>query len=177
MRKLSGPLLVATGVLDILYVLVSYSRQFAAIFQEGLVDAVEVIPAQLDRETAFWHLMFGATFVVLGGLVRCAQSRTGTLPAFLGWSLLALGLFGAILFPVSGFWLVLLLALLVLLAARRGATAEKPAPTREDRRMGGRRATARTQNSASPEGPTGRAHDESQNGLLPRRAVPVAHDR
>ena len=125
MRRMSGPLLVATGVLDILYVLVSYSRQFAAIFQEGLVDAVEVVPAQLDRETAFWHLMFGATFVVLGGLVCWTQSRTGTLPAFLGWSLLALGLFGAILVPVSGFWLVLLLALLVLVAARRGATAEK----------------------------------------------------
>ena len=124
MRRMSGPLLVATGVLDILYVLVSYSRQFAAIFQEGLVDAVEVIPAQLDRETAFWHLMFGATFVVLGGLVCWTQSRTGTLPAFLGWSLLALGLLGAILVPVSGFWLVLLLALLVLVAARRGATAE-----------------------------------------------------
>ena len=77
MRRMSGPLLVATGVLDILYVLVSYSRQFAAIFQEGLVDAVEVIPAQLDRETAFWHLMFGATFVVLGGLVCWTQSRTG----------------------------------------------------------------------------------------------------
>jgi hypothetical protein len=124
MRRMSGPLLVATGVLDILYVLVSYSRQFIAIFQEGLVDAVEVVPVQLDRETAFWHLMFGATFVVLGGLVCWTQSRTGTLPVFLGWSLLALGLFGAIFVPVSGFWLVLLLALLVLLAARRGATAE-----------------------------------------------------
>jgi len=119
-----GPLLVATGVLDILYVLVSYSRQFAAIFQEGLVGAVELAPAQLDRETAFWHLMFGATFVVLGGLVCWTQFRTGTLPAFLGWSLLALGLFGAILVPVSGFWFVLLLALLVLVAARRGATAK-----------------------------------------------------
>jgi hypothetical protein len=37
--------------------------------------------------------------------------------------LLALSLFGAILVPVSGFWLVLL-ALLILLAPRRGATAE-----------------------------------------------------
>jgi hypothetical protein len=35
MRRLSGPLLMATGVLDLLYVLVFYSRQLAAIAQDG----------------------------------------------------------------------------------------------------------------------------------------------
>lgn len=84
MRRLSGPILMATGVLDLLYVLVFHFRQLAAIARDGFFDAVELDAAQFDRETAFWHLTFGAMVVILGGLVHWAQSRTGTLPAFLG---------------------------------------------------------------------------------------------
>ena len=120
MRRLSGPLLMATGVLDLLYVLVFHSRQLAAIAQDGFFDAVELNPPQLDRETAFWHLMFGVMFVVLGALVHWTQARTGTLPAFLGWSVLALGMAGVILMPLSGFWLLLPQAVLILAVARQG---------------------------------------------------------
>ena len=133
MRRLSGPLLMATGVLDLLYVLVFHFRQLAAIAGDGFFGAVELHPSQLDRETAFWHLTFGAMVVILGGLVHWTQSRTGTLPAFLGWSLLALGLFGAILVPVSGFWLVLPQAVMMLVVARCGATVEAGKPTRTER--------------------------------------------
>ncbi len=118
MRRLSGPLLMAIGVLDLLYVLVFHSRQLAAIARDGFFDAVEIGPAHLEREVAFWHLTCGITLVILGGLVRWTQARTGTLPAFLGWSLLALGSFGAVLVPVSGFWAFPPLAVLMLLTAR-----------------------------------------------------------
>jgi len=137
MRRLSGPLLMATGVLDLLYVLVFQFRQLAAIAGDGFFGAVELDPSQLDREVAFWHLTFGAMVVVLGGLVRWTQARTGTLPASLGWSLLALGLSGAILVPVSGFWLVLAQAVMMLVVARRGATAEADSRPRTKRRAEG----------------------------------------
>ena len=120
MRRLSGPLLMATGVLDLLYVLVFHSRQLAAIAQDGFFDAVELNPAQFDRETAFWHMIFGVTLLMLGGLTHWAQAQTGTLPAFLGWALLALGVAGVILMPLSGFWLLLPQAVLMIVVARRG---------------------------------------------------------
>lgn len=138
MRRLSGPLLMATGVLDLLYVFVFHFRQLAAIAGDGFFGAVELDPSQLDREVAFWHLTFGAMVVILGGLVHWTQSRTGTLPAFLGWSLLALGLFGAILVPVSGLWLVLPQAVMMLVVARREATVEAGKPTRTERWAGSR---------------------------------------
>jgi hypothetical protein len=122
MRRLSGPLLMATGLLNLLYVLVFHSRQLIAIAQDDFFNAVELDPAQLGRETAFWHLTFGVMVLILGGLVYWAQAHTGTLPAFLGWSLLALGLFGAILVPVSGFWVLLPQAVLMLVVARRRRT-------------------------------------------------------
>jgi hypothetical protein len=117
-RVLSGPLMMAIGVLDLLYVLVFHFRQLAAIARDGFFDAVEIGPAHLDREVAFWHLTCGITFLLLGWLVRWTQARTGTLPAFLGWSLLALGFLGAVLVPVSGFWAFPPLAVLMLLTAR-----------------------------------------------------------
>jgi hypothetical protein len=51
--------------------------------------------------------------------------------------LLALGLFGAILVPVSGFWLVLAQAVLMLVVARRGTTAEADSRPRTKRRAEG----------------------------------------
>ena len=122
MRRLCGPLLMATGALDLLYVLVFHARQVAAIAQDGFFDAVDPNAAfsTFDRETAFWHLMFGATALILGGLVHWSQDQTGTLPSFLGWSLLALGLAGVVLMPFSGFWIILPLAVLMVVVARRG---------------------------------------------------------
>jgi hypothetical protein len=120
MRRLSGPLLMATGVLDLLYVLVFHSRQLAAIAQDGFFDAVELNPAELDREIAFWHMMFGVMFVILGALVHWTQVRTETLPVFLGWSVLALGVAGVTLMPLSGFWLLFPQAVLILAVARQG---------------------------------------------------------
>jgi hypothetical protein len=123
MRRLCGPLLMATGALDILYVLVFHSQQLAAIAQDGFFNTVDpdVAFSTFDRETAFWHLTFGLMAVILGGLVHWAQNRTGTLPAFLGWSLLALGAAAVFLMPLSGFWVVLPQAVMILVA-RRGAS-------------------------------------------------------
>ncbi|HZB10963.1 MAG TPA: DUF6463 family protein [Rubrobacter sp.] len=122
MRRLCGRLLMATGALDVLYVLVFHSRQLAAIAQDGFFDAIgpNVAYATFDRETAFWHLAFGLMAIILGGLIHWAQARTGTLPAFLGWSLLALSVAALVLMPVSGFWIVLPQAVLMILVSRRG---------------------------------------------------------
>lgn len=121
MRRLCGPLLMATGALDLLYVLVFHYRQLAAIAGDGFFNAVEPDAAfsTFDRETAFWHLTFGLLTVILGGLVHWTQSRTGTLPVFLGWSLLALYAIALILMPLSGFWVVLPQAVLMIVVARR----------------------------------------------------------
>jgi hypothetical protein len=122
MRRLCGPLLVATGMLDVVYVLVFHSGQLTAIAGEGFFNAVDpgLEFSTFDRETAFWHLMFGTMVLILGGMVHWTQVRTGTVPAFLGWALLALGLAGVVLMPVSSFWIVLPQDVLMVVVARRG---------------------------------------------------------
>lgn len=138
MRRLCGPLLIATGALDILYVLVFHARQLAAIAGDGFFNAVDpdVAFSTFDRETAFWHLMFGAMAIILGGLVHWSQARTGTVPGLLGWSLLALCVVALVLMPVSGFWIVLPQAVLMILVSRQGRTGAV-AETEEARRAAG----------------------------------------
>ncbi len=75
MRRLSGPLLVVTGGLDLMYVLVFHSRQLAAIAGDGFFDAVELDPAQFDRETAFWHLTFERASSSLARRPSCIRAR------------------------------------------------------------------------------------------------------
>ena len=122
MRRLCGPLLMATGGLHLLVGLFFYAGPLAAIARDGFYNAVTpnlVVPA-FDRDAAFWFMLFGVMLLILGALMRWVQGRLGTLPAFLGWSLLALGAVGVVLMPLSGFWLVLPQAVLVLAVARRG---------------------------------------------------------
>ena len=104
-RRLYGPLLMVAGALDVLYVVAFRSRQLAAIAQDGFFDAFgpNVAYVTFDRETASWHLAFGLTATILGGLIHRAKARTGTLPVFLGWC----------------FWIILPQAVIVVLVARR----------------------------------------------------------
>ena len=122
MRRRVGPLLMAMGILHLLGGLIFYPRPLAAIAQDGFLDAVNLNPAQFDREAAFWWTVSGVMLLILGGLVHWSQARTGTLPAFFGWALLATGVAGVTLMPASGLWLALPPAVLVLAVARQGSS-------------------------------------------------------
>ena len=152
MRRFCGPLLMATGVLDLLVCLLLYPAPLGAIARGGFFNTVERQPPQLDREVAFWHVASGTMLVFLGALVHWAQARTATLPAFLGWSLLAFGAAGAILVPVSGFWALLPQAGLILAVSRRRPA--RPARRLEAARAPGAPVTARPAAVLDREGET-----------------------
>jgi hypothetical protein len=61
----------------------------------------------------------------LGQLFSWIERRLkDPLPSFIGWELLGLSLVGLVFMPLSGFWLVLALAIYtILVARRRGRTA------------------------------------------------------
>jgi len=118
---------MATGVLHLLMgILVLYSRPLADIARDGFFGAVEpqTLASTFDREAAVWFVMFGLLTLILGGLVHWAQARTGFLPAFLGWSVLLLSLVGLILMPLSGFWVVLPQAVMMILVSRRAGSPD-----------------------------------------------------
>ncbi|MGH8931089.1 MAG: DUF6463 family protein [Egibacteraceae bacterium] len=117
MERHAGQLLVALGIAHILVGIALWPGVLGDIGRGGVVGAVD--PYQ-DRQAVFWFHMSGFLMILLGQLAHWAQERTGTVPRFLGVGLLAFGLIGVALMPVSGFWAVLPIAALLMRASRAG---------------------------------------------------------
>jgi hypothetical protein len=97
------------------------------IVDDGVVDAVD---GNSDRTTTFWFLATGVVWLTLGHLTHWVVRRTGRVPALVGWWTVGIAVPSVLLMPASGFWLVLAVGILALVAARRDdrSTAAVPAP-------------------------------------------------
>ena len=125
MPKISGHLLVAVGVVHNLVGVVFGFGYLAEIAHAGFFNAVE---PHFPRQTVFWFLFTGLLFILIGQVCLWAERRLDRpLPAFVGWELLAFSVVGVVLIPVSGFWLVIALALYMIAAARRAPTLMRSA--------------------------------------------------
>lgn len=89
----------------------------AEIARSGWINSVSA--HQHERMSAFWFLFTGFFMLLLGETLRFIE-RQGAVPARIGWALLAFGLVGGLMIPVSGFWLFLPLGALILRRARTG---------------------------------------------------------
>lgn len=86
-----------------------------AILEGGVVGAIE---PHMDRIAIFWFMFFGLVMLLLGEALRLWESAA-TLPVSVGYGFGAMSLVGALAMPVSGFWLGLIPAALIVLRSRR----------------------------------------------------------
>lgn len=112
MKKYFGYSLIAIALLHQVVGLVFYQTALAEILNAGIFNSIN--PPYWDRDAAFWFLMFGGLFLLLGMLLQWVIEKTGEIPSFLGWGILLISLIGVFLMPASGFWLVIPVALLML---------------------------------------------------------------
>ena len=111
----AGWLLMAVAVLHAVFGLWVGRRALLAMARDGFVNAVDPHP---DRTLVFWFLLMSPFLWIVGRLALWLASEGRQPPVWLGRSLLALALICAVLMPVSGFWLILLPATWLWLAAR-----------------------------------------------------------
>ncbi len=117
MKNWIGRWLMVVAVLHLAIAVVQYHDVLALVVQPGVWNTVAGAP---DIGAVVWSLLFGAV-AFIGGLAVAAMEKSGAaLPPSLGWCLLVLATVGAVLVPVSGFWLVFPPAVAVL-ARRSGA--------------------------------------------------------
>jgi hypothetical protein len=116
LKGFTGYLLIGIGTLHTLVGVLSCHRDIFAIARAGFVNAVE--PEQ-HRIAVFWFLMSGFSLLILGHMCMWLERKLRRpVPAFVGWELLLLSAAGAVLLPISGFWLVLAVAVYVIVSGR-----------------------------------------------------------
>ncbi len=115
--KKSGSLLIATGIFHNLIGVMMGWEVLKELVNAGIINSINT---EMDRNAIFWFLFSGFMMMMLGQLMhRYSQEQNKPVPASLGYSLLIITLIGCIMMPVSGFWLVLPQALIILIANKK----------------------------------------------------------
>lgn len=113
-----GLLMMATGALHTLLGFLVFTGPARAIWQAGVWNS---IARDYSRATILWFTCSGVLLLLMGYLMHWIL-RQQPLPRALGVGLAVLGLAGGVIMPASGFWLVLVLAILVLNPPRAETT-------------------------------------------------------
>ncbi|MCI3918872.1 DUF6463 family protein [Paenibacillus sp. TRM 82003] len=112
-KRQVGLLLALTGLLHSVIGLILFWDALLPIVTEGLWNTMK--EGDWERLNAFWFMMFGFLLILIGYMVSWVLKQTQLRPpAAVGWSILAIGIIGAVIMPISGFWLVLPQAWLLL---------------------------------------------------------------
>ena len=96
--KYSGTFLTATGIIHTIYALFIGKDAFSEMLRNGLVNS---IGENYSQGFAFWFLTCGIILILLG------------------YSILLLTIIGCIIEPVSGFWLFLPQAIIIIYSNKK----------------------------------------------------------
>jgi uncharacterized protein DUF6463 len=118
-RPTTATLVLLVGLGDLLFTAVLFANQLAAIGADGVFGAVMFSERAGGQAAALWFAIKGGMLIVVGLLARAYENLAGTLPQAPGWVLTVLGVAGAIVAPVSGFWVYIALGALWVHDARR----------------------------------------------------------
>ena len=118
MTRLVAGLLMVAGIGHALLGFMLFSTPLGEMLREGFVGTIRY--GQFERATAFWFLLFAPACFLLGQLVGHAMERGDRwLLTVVAWNVLTIGVVGALIIPVSGFWMLIAAAPLVFHLARR----------------------------------------------------------
>ncbi|MBM7587273.1 hypothetical protein JOC86_003846 [Bacillus pakistanensis] len=126
--KLAGGLLIFMGLFHPIYVLIATPEMWEQIILSGFWNSVAPpwesrdIVFQRDFWTSIGSLCFPSA--LLGGYLLWSIRQGYAIPAFLVWGILLYGVVSSILMPISGFWFLVVAALLLIIYQIR--TKHKP---------------------------------------------------
>lgn len=127
MKAWTGKSIIIIGILHSIVGVAAFHDILILLFNERLFNTISLKTAP-QRGEAFWFLFTGAALIMIGALVDWIERKEIGLPAFLAWSFVAMAAVGALIMPVSGFWLLLAPSCGLLSRRRRMRKTDGPAP-------------------------------------------------
>ena len=113
-----GYAVAATGVIHLAFGLVNFGPPLRAMVDAGLVNSMG---GAADRQATLWYFVAGGFLLTAGLTIRWADRLIGRVPPPMAWGLLVIAVLGVTIAPASGFWLVLVEGVLLVLATRKAA--------------------------------------------------------
>jgi hypothetical protein len=118
--KYSGIFLVATGILHTVVGIVLCRNYLLAIVKNRFFNALWISREEgfdSDLSFAFWFLICGIVIIILGQTLHFyIKKEQKPAPSFLAYWFLGLSIVGCIIIPVSGLWLFIPQALVIIVA-------------------------------------------------------------
>ena len=121
MKVWIGHWLMGTAFIHTVVASVQYRDVISSVFNSGVFNTVAGNPV---IGAVVWSLLFGGVAMIGGFTVNALERAQVPLPKTLGVCLLVLGIAGAVLVPVSGFWLLFPAAITIL--TRRSVNQVSP---------------------------------------------------
>jgi hypothetical protein len=121
MLRRTGFLWMIVSILHGIVGIFFYAPQWQAIAQDGWFNVIAPNPFTpiFDREDAFWFMFLTPFIFLIGKLCVWVDQQKLHLPISFSITILATVLVGLFLMPISGFWLALLPAVLMLYASTK----------------------------------------------------------
>ena len=123
-----GRLFMTIGVLHVAGGLVVGREPVVRIVRDGFIgeadSALGNMAGHMDKELAFWFLLWGVFTFLLGQVASWVDREGRRLPAHVGWELIVVNLVAAALIPKGGFWLVLIPAAMIVREAGKAGSSK-----------------------------------------------------
>lgn len=121
LARYSGWYLLATGIIHNAIGVIMGWEILLGIHRDGWWNTIESAQGiDFARSAITWFLVLGFFWMMMGWLMQVWQREVHKpLPVMIGWGMLAMGVWVAVMVPASGAWLVILQGLIVILDRRR----------------------------------------------------------
>lgn len=124
--KYSGYYLIATGILHSVIGLILGWETLLAMHQDNWLASTMIGDQILfDREAISWFLLSGFFWILFGLMLQKALDEGFIPPVSLAWGFVLIGIFVAIIMPISGAYLFIVQGIILLLG-RKKANSIKP---------------------------------------------------
>ncbi len=112
--KYSGIYLLITGILHCAVAVVSFGDKYIQILNDGFLNFGQ---DNTTRGLALWFLICGIFLLLFGSTLHFyIKKEHKPAPYFLGYYMLLFAITGCLIIPISGFWLFIPQAIIIILA-------------------------------------------------------------